>query len=92
MQNPAMQQMLQQIMQQPALMEAMTENAVNANPQLRQMLDADPRLRCIFIISRTHSADAYKIGSPSNLCLDMAMYPFMYVLQRLAIWPIFQRW
>ncbi len=46
MQNPAMQQALQQMMSQPQMMEALTQNAVNNNPQLRQMLDSDPRLRC----------------------------------------------
>lgn len=45
MQNPAMQQAMQQMMSQPQMMEALTQNAVNNNPQLRQMLDSDPRLR-----------------------------------------------
>jgi hypothetical protein len=45
MQNPAMQQMMQQMMSQPQMMESLTQNAVNNNPQLRQMLDSDPRLR-----------------------------------------------
>ncbi|KAK9820265.1 hypothetical protein WJX72_008285 [[Myrmecia] bisecta] len=41
MQNPAMQQMMEQLMSQPGVME----NLINSNPQLRSMADANPMLR-----------------------------------------------
>ncbi|CAL8462374.1 g1907 [Coccomyxa elongata] len=83
MQNPAMQQMLQQIMQQPALMEAMTENAVNANPQLRQMLDADPRLRAAMSDPETlrRSLD------PANIQAMLQMQQAMQQLQASGLMP-----
>ena len=42
MQNPAMQQMVQNVMSQPGMMETIANN----NPQLRAMMDANPQVRC----------------------------------------------
>ena len=46
MQNPAMQQAMQAMLANPGAMESLANAAASSNPQLRQMMDADPRLRC----------------------------------------------
>ena len=42
MQNPGMQAAMRGIMSQPGMMESIA----NMNPQLRQMMDANPQIRC----------------------------------------------
>ncbi len=46
MQNPAMQQAMQAMLANPGAMESLANAAASSNPQLRQMMDTDPRLRC----------------------------------------------
>ncbi|KAK9906810.1 hypothetical protein WJX75_008440 [Coccomyxa subellipsoidea] len=83
MQNPAMQQMMQQMMSQPQMMESLTQNAVNNNPQLRQMLDSDPRLRAAI----SDPEMLRRSMDPANIQAMVQMQQAMQQLQSSGLMP-----
>jgi hypothetical protein len=79
MQNPAMQQAMQAMMANPGMMEAMTNAAAAQNPQLRQMLDANPSLRW-----GTHPLPCFHVTC-LHLCMGRACHlPISHAAMQLA--------
>ena len=45
-QNPMWQQAMQQLLSNPEMLRSSVDAAASVNPQIRQMLDRDPSMRC----------------------------------------------
>lgn len=69
-QNPMWQQAMQQMLSNPEMLRSSVDAAAAANPQIRQMLDRDPSMRCGSIM---HKHNLSSSGMESYT--ELSVYP-----------------